>query len=336
MTRLTIAIPNYNGGKNLQRAIESCKKIKIPLEDYEILIVDNCSTDNSIDIINELNDEFSNLVLIKNKENVGRIQNWNVCLKNAKGKFLIFLFSNDAINDKNNIHEILEILDKNEKISIGFSSLLKKEINNSHIKKSFSDKIIECSSKLFAQECLNRGLLPFGPIQSIIYRMDDISKDKNNFLANMPINADEIFTYKEACKREKILFNPNPQITWDLTQNRFHDQMEIEDEFKEHSGTIKIITKEIGLEVNYGLVSTYRAINLLKFSTGNLRSDGKKRAITHLLSKMKENKSFFNTDKILFKTFINKLKNSESDADDILYRLIISECLKQNQNKFGK
>ena len=334
MTRLTIAIPNYNGGKNLQRAIESCKKIKIPLEDYEILIVDNCSTDNSIDIINELNDEFSNLVLIKNKENVGRIQNWNVCLKNAKGKFLIFLFSNDAINDKNNIHEILEILDKNEKISIGFSSLLKKEIDNSHIKKSFSDKIIECSSKLFAQECLNRGLLPFGPIQSIIYRMDDISKDKNNFLANMPINADEIFTYKEACKREKILFNPNPQITWDLTQNRFHDQMEIEDEFKEHSGTIKIITKEIGLEVNYGLVSTYRAINLLKFSTGNLRSDGKKRAMTHLLSKMKENKSFFNTDKILFKTFINKLKNSESDADDILYRLIISKCLDNTNDSY--
>ena len=334
MTRLTIAIPNYNGGKNLQRAIESCKKIKIPLEDYEILIVDNCSTDNSIDIINELNDEFSNLVLIKNKENVGRIQNWNVCLKNAKGKFLIFLFSNDAINDKNNIHEILEILDKNEKISIGFSSILKKEIDNSHIKKSFSNKIIECSSKLFAQECLNRGLLPFGPIQSIIYRMDDISKDKNNFLTNMPINADEIFTYKEACKREKILFNPNPQITWDLTQNRFHDQMEIEDEFKEHSGTIKIITKEIGLEVNYGLVSTYRAINLLKFSTGNLRSDGKKRAITHLLSKMKENKSFFNTDKILFKTFINKLKNSESDADDILYRLIISKCLENTNDSY--
>ena len=92
MTRLTIAIPNYNGGKNLKRAIESCKKIQIPLEDYEILIVDNCSTDNSVDLINELNGKFSNLVLIENKENVGRIQNWNVCIDNAKGKFLIFLF----------------------------------------------------------------------------------------------------------------------------------------------------------------------------------------------------------------------------------------------------
>ena len=99
---------------------------------------------------------------------------------------------------------------------------------------------------------------------------------------------------------------------------------------------MKIITKEIGFEVNYGLVATYRAINLLKFSVGNLRDDGKKQAISHLLSKMKENKSFFNTDKILFKTFISKLKNSESDADDILYRLIISECQKQNQDKLGK
>ena len=330
MAKLTIAIPNYNGGNNLKRAIESCKKIQIPLEDYEILIVDNCSTDNSIDLINELNNEFSNLVLIENKENVGRIQNWNVCLENANGEFLIFLFSNDIINDQNNIHKILDILHKNDKISIGFSSLLKKEIDNSYIKKLFTNEIIECSSKLFAQECLNRGLLPFGPIQSIIYRMDDIRKDKNSFLTSMPINADEIFTFKESCKREKILFNPNPQITWDLTQGRFHGQMKIEDEFKEHSETMKIITNDIGFEINYGLVSTYRAINLLKFATGNLRHEGKKNAISHLLSKMKENKSFFSTDKILFKTFIDKLKNLERDADDILYRLIILECLKQN------
>ena len=331
MTKLTVAVPNYNGGKNLQRAIESCKKIKIPLNDYEILIADNCSTDNSIDTINELNNEFSNLVLIENKENVGRIQNWNVCLENAKGRFLIFLFSNDMINEQNNIHKILEILEKNEKISIGFSSLLKKDVDDSYIKKSFSDKIIECPSKLFAEECLTRGLLPFGPIQANIYRMDDIKKDQNHFLTSMPITADQIFTYKEACKREKILFNPNPQMTWDLTGDRFHGQMKIEDEFKEHSETMKIITKEMGFEVNHGLVSTYRAINLLKFSIGNLRNAGKKQAVSELLSKIKENKSFFNTDKILFKTFINILKNSEKDADDLLYSEIIDKCIKESR-----
>ena len=169
-------------------------------------------------------------------------------------------------------------------------------------------------------------MLPFGPIQSILYRTDDIKKDENEFLDNMPINADEIFTYREAIKRKKILFTPKPQITWDLTQGRFHGQMKIEDEFKEHSETIKIISKLTGIDVDQGLISTYRAINLLKFSSGNFNKNGKTEAAKHLLSKMKESKSFFNTDKILYKTFFNKLKNSKRDADDILYSTIIEKC----------
>ena len=331
MIKLTIAIPNYNGGENLQRAIESCQKITLSSDEFEILIVDNCSTDNSIEIVKELENKFSNLKLVQNIENVGRIQNWNVCIDNAIGKFLIFLFSNDLINDTNNITECIQLLEKNENISIGFSSLLKKDNERTYIKKSFSEKIIECQSKCFSKECLTRGLLPFGPIQSIIYRVDDIKKDQNKFRSDMPINADEIFTYSEACKRELIMFNPNPQIIWDLTQSRFHGKMTAEDEFKEHSDTVKIISNLNNIDVNYGLVSTYRAINLLKFSTGNLKSEGKKFATKHLLSKMKESKSFFNTDKILFKTFMNKVRNSEKDADDILYSEIICQCIKESK-----
>ncbi len=328
MTKLTIAIPTFNGGRNLERAIRSCKNIQLSSEDYEILVVDNCSTDESISNVNKLKNEFKNLVLIKNSKNVGRIENWNVCLDNASGKFLIFVFSNDAISEENNIHECLRMLNKDGNISVGFASLLKKEVNSSYLKKAFSSNMIQCKSECFAKECLNRGLLPFGPIQSIIYRIDDIKKDNNKFLVDMPINADEIFTYKEILKREKILFSPKPQIIWDLTQGRFHGQMKIEDEIREHSKTIRIISEVTGINVDYGLVSTYRAINLLKFATGNLKSEGKKTAAKHLFSKMKQSKSFFNTDKILIKTFLNKIKNSEKDGDDILYSEIIDKCVK--------
>ena len=331
MVKLTIAIPTFNGGKNLEKAIKSCRNIQLPKNDYEILVVDNCSTDDSILTVKQLKNEFKNLILIENQENVGRIQNWNVSINNSNGKFLIFLFSNDTINEQNDIHNCLKILDQDDTISIGLSSLLKKDTDASYVKKSFSSEIIQCKSECFTRECLNRGLLPFGPIQSIIYRTEDIKKDNNKFLETMPINADEIFTYREAVKREKILFSPKPQITWDLTQGRFHGQMKIEDEFKEHSETVKIISEHTGIDVDYGLVSTYRAINLLKFSTGNLKSNGKKDATKHLLSKMKESKSFFNTDKILFKTFLNKIKNSSKDADDILYSEIISKCMKESK-----
>ena len=324
---LTIAIPTFNAGKNLERAIKSCQNIKIPINNYEILIVDNCSTDDSIDNIKTLKNKFENLIIIKNEKNIGRIENWNACIDNANGRFLIFLFSNDTINENNNIHECVKKLDDDEKISIVFSSLIKKEIEKKYLKKSFFQNLIVSNSECFIKKCLNRGLLPFGPIQSLMYRMDDIEKDKNRFLTNMPINADEIFTYKEVKKREKIIFNPNPQVTWDLTKERFHGKMKIEEEFKEHSKTIKIISEFFEMEIDYGLVSTYRAINLIKFATGNFNNSGKKEAIKHLLSKMKKDGSFFNTDIILLRTFVTKIKNSKKDADDILYSSIISDCL---------
>ena len=80
MLKLTIAIPTFNGGKNLERAINSCKNIKLPSDKYEILVVDNCSTDESISNVKELRKKNGNLILIENQENVGRIKNWNVCI----------------------------------------------------------------------------------------------------------------------------------------------------------------------------------------------------------------------------------------------------------------
>ena len=333
MPKLTIVIPNYNGGKNLKRAIESCRTIQIPENDYEILIVDNKSTDNSIEIATEMKVKFTNIRIVQNEKNLGRIKNWNIGIEKAGGRYLIFLFSNDLINEKNNIHELLQNLDSDQTISISMSSLLKKERDKQYIKKAYFDRIVKCPSKKFALNCLNRGLLPFGPIQSIIYRLDDIMSNKNKFLEEFPINADEIFSFEEACKRENIMFNPHPQITWDLTQGRFHGKIKIDDEFKEHSDTIETIKNKTNLDVNYGLISTYRAINLIKFSAKNFRhKNGKKEAITHLLSKIKESGTFFNTDKILIKTLFDKLKNSDKDADDLLYKTIIARCVDESNN----
>jgi hypothetical protein len=72
---------------------------------------------------------------------------------------------------------------------------------------------------------------------------------------------------------------------------------------------------------------------LIKFSAKNFQQkNGKKEAITHLLSKIKESGSFFNTDKILIKTLFDKLKNSDKDADDLLYKTIIAGCVDESNN----
>jgi len=191
MTRLTIAIPNFNGGKKLKKAIISCKLIKIPQDEFDILVVDNKSTDNSLEIVDELKKEFPNLRLIKNQDNVGRIQNWNACIKNCNSKYITFLFINDLISKHNNIDQILEILDSDDSISLSLSPVIKKENTTEYLKRKYFDNPVKCSSKKIAEYSLKRGLFPFGFIESNIYRVEDIKNAKNYFLDDFPFNASE-------------------------------------------------------------------------------------------------------------------------------------------------
>ena len=204
MKKLTVAIPNFNGGMNLQRAIESCRSIDLPENDFEILIVDNCSTDDSIKIINESKIKIPNIRLIENQENVGRIGNWNVCLKEAQGKYLIFLFTNDFINDQNNIKDVIDVLESDETISLAISPLVKKLKNVNILKKRFFDETIKCLSKKYSVECLQRGFLPFGPIQSVIYRMKDVQKLECIFEPDLPIDADDLFSFNMALNSRPV------------------------------------------------------------------------------------------------------------------------------------
>jgi len=319
--KLTIGIPNFNGGNNLKEAIESCQHIKLPKEDIEILIVDNQSTDDSISTIEKLGEKITNIRLWKNSTNVGRIGNWNTVLEKAEGDYLILLFTNDKIYGKNNIEKILKILDENQTISLCISALIKKEKNREKIKKEYFDDIILCDSKGFSNDSICRGLFPFGTIESIIYRIKDIKENKIQFLENLPINADEIFSYNLAINREKILFNPIPQIIWDLTKERFHGKIKYSEEDNEHQKTIQII-KNIGkFQINSKLIKTYRILNFLKyyFTTEKAILKNLKMIFKEII--LKQN---FVLDKILIISIFEKIF-SNKDADEIFFKNLIKK-----------
>ena len=58
----SILITNYNKGKYIEKTINSCLKQKI--KKFEILVYDDCSTDNSLNILKK----FKNIKIIKNKK----------------------------------------------------------------------------------------------------------------------------------------------------------------------------------------------------------------------------------------------------------------------------
>jgi GT2 family glycosyltransferase len=87
---VSVIIVNYNGGFDLKRAVDSIFLLTAP---FEVIIVDNNSTDESTFFLSENKYDF--IKLIKNKENLGFSKANNIGASHASGEFMLFL-NNDA------------------------------------------------------------------------------------------------------------------------------------------------------------------------------------------------------------------------------------------------
>ena len=110
---LTIAIPTYNRGPFLKECLSRIiLQTNEYVDDIEILISDNCSTDNTKEIVQNYVDKGIKLTYNRNIENLGMDDNFIYCFKNAKSKYVWLLSDDDYILD-GAIKHILEILKNN-------------------------------------------------------------------------------------------------------------------------------------------------------------------------------------------------------------------------------
>ncbi len=97
MIRLSIIVPFYNVEKYIEQCIRSLYNQDIPCEEYEVICVDDYSLDRSRCIVERLQKEYSTLHLVVLPENrkLGGARNEGV--KNARGKYIWFVDSDDEI-----------------------------------------------------------------------------------------------------------------------------------------------------------------------------------------------------------------------------------------------
>ncbi len=89
---ISIIMPSYNTAKYINESIRSV--INQTYSNWELIIVDDCSSDNTDEIIKNINDD--RIIYIKNKVNSGAAISRNKALKHAKGKWVAFLDSDDV------------------------------------------------------------------------------------------------------------------------------------------------------------------------------------------------------------------------------------------------
>lgn len=89
---VSIIMPSYNTAEYISDSIRSVQAQTY--ENWELIIVDDCSTDNSMEVISAFNEP--RIRLLKNEKNSGAAISRNYALREAKGKWIAFLDSDDT------------------------------------------------------------------------------------------------------------------------------------------------------------------------------------------------------------------------------------------------
>ena len=115
---VSVIIPCFNQAQFISDAINSV--LKQTYKNIEIIVVDDCSKDNSKNIINEFCNQNNNIIFIQNKENKGVIYSRNIAIDSAKGDYILPLDGDDII-EQSYIEKAVKILNENSKIGIVYS-----------------------------------------------------------------------------------------------------------------------------------------------------------------------------------------------------------------------
>ena len=108
---VSICIPVYNAEKYIKETIDAI--LNQSFKDFELIIIDNQSTDNTASIIKSINDERIRFFI--NDENLGMVGNWNECLKKVRGQFIQFVCADDILY-KDCIKSKLDLIKKDDNI----------------------------------------------------------------------------------------------------------------------------------------------------------------------------------------------------------------------------
>lgn len=161
MPKVSICIPNYNYGKYIGDTIQSI--LNQTYKNFELIIVDDASTDNSIEVINSFNDPRISVYV--NECNIGITANWNRCLGYVTGEYIAIFHSDDIYHREIIEHEVNLLSSKNVHIAgtraTSDITMLPKKIKMKYsiyppsefIKFLFVGNTLVCPSVMIKKEC---------------------------------------------------------------------------------------------------------------------------------------------------------------------------------------
>ncbi len=190
--KVSIIVPVYNGSKYIGDTLDSI--INQDFDDFEIIVIDDGSTDNSLEIVKEKLSSSTISHEIIHQDNLGVSCARNRGIAMAHGDYLVFVDADDCIT-RNHLSELY-----NGKTDFSLIQLVKKEGNNLSAPYYFSKSAVSCND--FIKMELNMQI-PFNFCQ-LMYKKSIIIENNINFTPNLIYGEDTEFALKALSFGDKI------------------------------------------------------------------------------------------------------------------------------------
>lgn len=192
---LTACILSYNSSHTLIGAINSI--LDQEFCDFELIISDDCSTDDSWNIIKTYAEKYKNIIALRTPQNLGMAKNANFAFRNAKGKYLAILHHDDIFR-KDMFSKWINLLEENSNVGMCFNDYSFIELN---VKSYHKDQLKRNYNKIMTgQDFLKKDLLKYWGCSvwgSYIFRRSVWTR-LNGLNENFTLLADVDFTMRIA------------------------------------------------------------------------------------------------------------------------------------------
>ena len=206
--KVSVIVPVYNVSDYISQCLTSL--INQTLKEIEIIVIDDCGQDDSMDKVLKFCEKDKRIKIIKNDTNQGLSETRNIAIPLARGKYLAFLDSDDFV--ENNYYETLFSLAENNEADIAYSNVaFYFSEQNIQYHGWFEDRLFNNGKALLQFPKDRQNVIDACCCWNKIYRRDFIEKyhfrfPKGLYLEDIP------FTFATAILANKLIGDPNTTL----------------------------------------------------------------------------------------------------------------------------
>lgn len=161
MVELSVHLITYNNEKHIEETLQSILNQKVDFN-YEIVVGDDCSTDDTLLIINKYQLANPNLFSIKkNEKQLGILGNFKATLDRCSGLYVFDIAGDDLLKHENALQKMVDVLKENNNLGFVDSGVdLLDEKKN--IKPFINKKPVQATKEIYKEQLILGKLLPTG------------------------------------------------------------------------------------------------------------------------------------------------------------------------------